>query len=173
MKRDGVVFAGHRVHVGLVAFPLGMLAAAAIFDVVYWFTGTARWASISSPLLALGVALALVAAVFGALDWRSIPAGTRAKRVATVHGVGSVVMVALFAASWLLRRDAPEAPGLLAIACSVLGIGLGTATAWLGGELVNRMGVGVYSDASLNAPSSLRRGGRRAGPARDYVPAGA
>ena len=30
-------------------------------------------------------------------------------------------------------------------------------TAWLGGELVNRLGVGVHEDANLDAPSSLRR----------------
>jgi hypothetical protein len=28
-------------------------------------------------------------------------------------------------------------------------------TAWLGGELVTRLGVGVYSQANLDAPSSL------------------
>jgi len=29
-------------------------------------------------------------------------------------------------------------------------------TGWLGGELVNRLGVGVHENANLNAPSSLR-----------------
>jgi hypothetical protein len=32
---------------------------------------------------------------------------------------------------------------------------LGTVTAWMGGELVDRLGVGVHPDANLNAPSSL------------------
>jgi hypothetical protein len=31
-------------------------------------------------------------------------------------------------------------------------------TGWLGGELVDRLGVGVDKDADLNAPSSLSRG---------------
>ena len=36
-----------------------------------------------------------------------------------------------------------------------LGLGLGGVTGWLGGELVERLGVGVDDGANLNAPSSL------------------
>ena len=39
---------------------------------------------------------------------------------------------------------------------SFLGAGLSLLTAWLGGELVARLGVGVYEDAGLDAPNSLR-----------------
>jgi len=46
----------------------------------------------------------------------------------------------------------------------VLTIGLGIAGAllggWLGGELVERLGVGVDPDANLNAPNSLTRSAR-------------
>jgi hypothetical protein len=34
-------------------------------------------------------------------------------------------------------------------------MGIGTLTAWMGGELVNRLGVGVDEGANLNAPNSL------------------
>ena len=37
----------------------------------------------------------------------------------------------------------------------LLGAGLSVVTAWLGGELVDRLGVGVYDGAHLDAPSSL------------------
>ena len=36
-----------------------------------------------------------------------------------------------------------------------LGMGLATVTGWLGGELVDRLGVGVSEGAHLDAPSSL------------------
>jgi len=42
----------------------------------------------------------LVAAIFGAIDWLAIPGGTRAKRIGTLHGVGNVVVGAIFAVSW-------------------------------------------------------------------------
>ena len=38
---------------------------------------------------------------------------------------------------------------------SLLGFGLAGVTGWLGGELVDRLGVGVDDGANLNAPSSL------------------
>jgi hypothetical protein len=37
----------------------------------------------------------------------------------------------------------------------LVGVVLAAGTAWLGGELVDRLGVGVDDGAHLNAPSSL------------------
>jgi uncharacterized membrane protein len=47
---------------------------------------------------------------------------------------------------------------VLALVLSFGGAALATVTAWLGGELVSKLGVGVYSDAGVDAPSSLRHG---------------
>jgi uncharacterized membrane protein len=65
------------------------------------------------------------------------------------------VVVTLFALSWLLRGDAATEPGTLALVLSFAGGGLSMITGWLGGELVDRMGVGVDDGAHLDAPSSL------------------
>jgi len=65
------------------------------------------------------------------------------------------VVVGLFAASWFLRRDDPGNPEGAAITLSVLAVLLALVTGWLGGELVDRLGVGVEEGANLNAPSSL------------------
>ena len=102
-----------------------------------------------------GVVTGLLAAPFGAIDWLGIPNGTRAKRIGAVHGVGNVVVVLLFAASWLMRSDAPAAPPKGALALSFVAGGMALITAWLGGELVDRLGVGVDDGAHLDAPSSL------------------
>lgn len=97
----------------------------------------------------------LLAAVFGFADWTKIPAGTRAKRVGALHGAGNVAVVALFSLSWLLRRDAPTDPETLAVVLSLAGGGLSMATGWLGGELVDRLGIGVDPGAHPDSPSSL------------------
>jgi len=99
----------------------------------------------------------LVAAVPGALDWWAIPRGTRAKRIGLWHGLRNVVVVALFIASWALRRANPSAPSGKALVFSFLGLGLALITGWLGGELVDRLGVGVAEGANVDAPSSLSR----------------
>lgn len=146
---------GHPIHQMLIVFPLGTLGGSVIFDVVYLITNTGRWADIAFWMIAVGVVSGLLAAVFGLIDWLAIPAGTRAKRIGLLHGVGNVVVVVLFAASWFLRRPDPLAPSLLPIVLSFAGLGLATVTGWLGGELVDRLGVGVDDGAHLDAPSSL------------------
>jgi len=152
---------GHPIHQMLIAFPLGLLAMALFFDLGALFLNRHQGLfSASYYMIAAGVATGLIAAVFGLIDFLKIPSGTRAKRIGTVHGVGNVVVVVLFAASWFLRREHPADAPTLAIALAALGAGLATITGWLGGELVDRLGVGIDDGAHLDAPSSL------SGPAR-------
>jgi hypothetical protein len=40
---------------------------------------------------------------------------------------------------------------------SLIGVALGAVGGWLGGELVDRLGVGVDEGANVDAPSSLTR----------------
>lgn len=146
---------GHPIHQMLIVLPLGMLTGAVIFDVVGLFAPGAGWGFISFWLIAAGVLSGLAAAVFGFLDWTKIPRGTRARRIGALHGLGNVVLVTLFAASWLLRLRGEADPSLTALVLAFAGAGLSMVTGWLGGELVDRLGVGVDDGANLNAPSSL------------------
>jgi uncharacterized membrane protein len=151
-----VKLAGHPVHPMLIVFPLGLLATAVIFDIVRIFTGNDALAPVAFWNIAAGVIGGLVAAVFGFLDWIHIPAGVRAKQTGLLHGGGNVVVVALFAGSWLLRLNEPNfVPGAPAFVLSLVGVLLALVTGWLGGELVDRLGVGVDHGANLDAPSSL------------------
>lgn len=154
---------GHPIHQMLIVFPLGLLATAVLFDLINVATGTEAFNVAAYWMIAAGIVGGLVAAPFGLVDWLHIPAGTRAKRIGAIHGIGNVGVLLLFAASWLLR--APEAPvPVLALALSLAGAALSLLTAWLGGELVSRLGVGVYDNAGLDTPSSLH--------AADDAPAG-
>src|SRR5687768_12603517 len=146
---------GHPIHQMLIVFPLGLLATAVIFDVFHLTTANPRWADIAYWLIVAGILGGLAAAPFGLIDWLAIPGGTRAKQIGLIHGGGNLVVVVLFVGSWLLRRDDPTAPETLALVLSFLGAGLALFTGWLGGELVDRLGVGVDDGAHLNAPSSL------------------
>ena len=150
-----VKIAGHPAHPMLIVYPLGLLSTAVVFDVIHMVTGVVRWTEVAFYLVGAGVVGGLAAAVPGWVDWVAIPRGTRARRVGLLHGVGNVIVLALFAVSWLLRRPDPALPPTAAIVAGVLGVVLVAATAWLGGELVERLGVGVDDDANLDAPSSL------------------
>jgi uncharacterized membrane protein len=147
---------GHPIHQMLIVFPLGLLAMAVIFDAISLIQNSGYWSEIAFWMIAAGVITGLLAAPFGFIDWLAIPAGTRAKRVGAIHGIGNVVVVALFAGSWWLRRAAPSAPMDPALVLSYVGAGMALGTGWLGGELVDRLAVGVDDGAHVDAPSSLR-----------------
>ncbi len=146
---------GHPVHQILIVFPLGLLATAVIFDVIYLSTGNPTMATVAYWMVVAGILGGFAAAPFGWIDWFAIPQGTRAKRVGLMHGLGNVVVLLLFIGSWLFWRDAPERPETLAHALSFAGAGLALLTGWLGGELVDRLAVGVDEGAHLNSPNSL------------------
>ena len=146
---------GHPIHQMLIPFPLGLLGGSFIFDLIAKFADMPALASAAWYMIAAGVISGLLAAVFGLIDFLAIPKGTRAKRIGTVHGIGNVVVVVLFAVSWLMRRDDPSAPEWAAIVMSGAGFVLSGVTGWLGGELVDRLSVGVDDGANLDAPSSL------------------
>jgi uncharacterized membrane protein len=164
MESRAKVF-GHAIHPMLIVFPLGLLATAVVFDVLYLITDGSGFPVAAAYAIAAGVIGGLAAAVFGLIDWLAIPTGSRAKRVGALHGVGNVVVVGLFAASWLLRAGAQDwEPGAAALVCSFVGVALAVVTGWLGGELVERLGVGVNEGAGVDAPSSLSTGRRAARP---------
>jgi uncharacterized membrane protein len=146
---------GHPIHQMLIVFPLGLLATSVVFDIAYKATGNGRWADVTFVMIAGGIIGGLVAAVFGLIDWLSIPNGTRAKRIGALHGIGNVLVVGLFAVSWLLRYPNPLYVGAAPLVLSIAGVSLALVTGWLGGELVDRLAVGVDDGAHADAPSSL------------------
>lgn len=147
---------GHPIHQMLVPLPFGLLVVAVAFDFVRFATGNAYWSEMAYWLIAAGVLTALAAAPFGFVDWLAIPSGTRAKRVGAVHGAGNLGVVVLFAMSWAQRGADPREPAGIAFLFSFAAGILLIVTGWLGGELVDRLSVGVDEGAHVDAPSSLR-----------------
>jgi len=146
---------GHPIHQMLVVFPLGLLATSFFFDIAYLITKRGDLAVVAFWMIFAGVIGALVAAVFGLIDWLGIPSNTRAKAIGLWHGGGNVLVAALFAVSWFLRRGFAAAPSILPIVLSAIAVGIALVTGWLGGELVDQLGIGVNEGAHPNAPSSI------------------
>jgi uncharacterized membrane protein len=127
IMRSRVTLFGHPVHPMLVVLPLALFAVAVLADVAYLVTGDD-----------------LFAAVAGVVDWLAIPRDTRPRRLGAWHGIGNLVIVLLFAGSWALRFGEPAyGPDILPFILGAIGVLLALGTAWLGGELVYRHGIGV------------------------------
>ena len=158
-------FLGHSMHQQLIPFPFGLLVTAVIFDALYLITDSTELATAAYWMIAAGVVGGLLAAPFGLVDWLHISKGTRAKRVGAVHGIGNAILLVVFASSWFLRRETPEAPDVAPLALSFIGVAIAIVTGWLGGELVDRHAIAIDEGAHLDSPHSLS--GR---PARENAP---
>ena len=147
---------GHPVHQMLVPLPFGLLARGVVFDVLSLAFHSATWSVVAYWLIAAGVITALLAAPFGFVDWLGIPSRTRAKRIGAIHGIGNLFVIVLFALSWSMRGVGSGYSNTYAVVLSFIGGAVALFTGWLGGELVDRLGVGVDSGANVNAPNSIR-----------------
>jgi uncharacterized membrane protein len=136
-------------------FPLGLLATAVIFDIIHLAADIEPFAEVAYWLIVAGLIGGAVAAPFGLVDWLAIPQGTRAKRIGAMHGGGNAIVLVLFLISAYLRSDEPLVAPTSAYVLSFAGAAIALVTAWLGGELVARLGVGVNDGANVDAPSSL------------------
>ncbi|HET6583219.1 MAG TPA: DUF2231 domain-containing protein [Nannocystaceae bacterium] len=147
---------GHPVHQILIVLPLGLYMCAVVFDVVTMFRPVAELSIAAFWNIVVGTIGGLLAAVFGLIDWLSIPKGTRAKRVGIFHALTMVSVVALFTISAFLRFDRDDYfVTTAALVLELAGFALAGLGGWLGGELVDRLGVGVHEGANVDAPSSL------------------
>jgi nitrite reductase/ring-hydroxylating ferredoxin subunit/uncharacterized membrane protein len=122
---------GHSIHAALTDIPIGVFTLAIIFDVVDQRTA-ADWA------VAFGVLAMVGAAVAGLADYTDTDDHPRT--VATVHATIMVVALLVYLLDLWLRLDAPRGDRTVPIVVGLLGYGLITAGAWVGGETVYALG---------------------------------
>jgi uncharacterized membrane protein len=147
---------GHPLHPVLIVFPLGLLVTSILFDIIHLISGNGYFSEIAFWMLSAGLIGGLIAGAAGLVDYTAIPAGTRAQTIGKYHAIGNIFVLTFFAIAWVLRVYAPlQHPPIFALLLSLLGFLLSGATAWLGGEMVDRLGIGVDPGAHANAPSSL------------------
>ncbi|MFI6077203.1 DUF2231 domain-containing protein [Actinoplanes sp. NPDC051343] len=155
---------GHPVHPMVIVFPLALLLTATVFDLIALGRDDGAFDEAGYWNIAAGIIGAVVAALTGLLDWTAIPAGTRAKRIGLLHAAANTVVLLLFVISWLTRIDnTNHAASAGSLVVQVLAVLISGVAAWFGGELVDRLGVGVDDDAHPDASSSLARRQGRAG----------
>jgi uncharacterized membrane protein len=147
---------GHPIHQMVIVLPLGLLIAAWIADLLYYLSGAAVLAEVAYWNTIGGILTGLFAAIFGFIDWIAIPLNTRAKRIGAWHAGFNFGVLLLFAGSLMLKNAIPgHLPNALSFTCATIALIMGGISGWLGGELVNRLGIGVSPGADVNAPSSL------------------
>jgi len=143
---------GHPIHPMLIPFPIALWVFSLIADVIYLWRGNPVWRDwLAFYTLLGGIIGAVLAAVFGIIDWLSIK-DREVKKVADWHARLNVIALLIFATSFYLRTT--SGAGMVGgsytipVLLSVVGVILITVSGWLGGELVFRHGVAVDERAA-------------------------
>ena len=139
----------HPIHPMLIALPIGLWIFSLVCDVIYMMGwGGVVWSEMAFYTMAGGVCGALLAALPGYIDYRSITAPD-VRRIGWWHMVINLSVVALFTVNALLRMGS-EPGERLPFILSVIGIGMLGVSGWLGGEMVYVRGVAVEPSASTS-----------------------
>jgi uncharacterized membrane protein len=145
--RSTARIAGHPVHPMTVMFPIVLFVLVWVADLMFWHRHDLIWATLGMLGLALGILLALLAAVFGLIDYFG-EARIRALPAANHHLVANLIVVAIQIANFIWRMNG--GPGFVVptgLILSTLAVLLLGYSGWKGGTLVYRHGVGVDSGA--------------------------
>lgn len=137
---------GHPIHPQLVHFPVALLLAVVLTDLLYIWSEDYFWARAGIWLAGAGTLGAWVAGVVGMLDLVLV---REIRRLITgwCHAILAVMLISVASLNWLSRIAAPdEAIWPYGFYLSILSALLLASAAFLGGILVYDHGVGVTQD---------------------------
>lgn len=139
-------FLGHPIHPMLVHFPTVLFPVSFLFDLAgIWTSGESFFAA-SFYCVGAGLGGGFMAALFGLIDYIKLTDREPLFRKASWHALLQFLVLMIFGIVFGLRYEGISAPGLVELLVSGLGICLMLTGNYLGGDLVFRDGVGVYSE---------------------------
>jgi uncharacterized membrane protein len=139
-------FGGHPIHPILTPYPIAFFTGALICDVISIFSGSVLWPKMSVVLIGFGIVGALLAAVFGFVDYLTAPMSVDAKKTATTHMLVNLTTIVIFIAAFFVRFIG--GPPVLGYVLTVGGNIVLLVGGYLGGHLAYHYGVGVNADVA-------------------------
>jgi uncharacterized membrane protein len=144
--RSRAALGTHPLHPAMVALPIGSFFLALVADVTQALTKSPLFYDVAQFAIGVGIITALLAAVLGLIDYFGVNMSAAGRRLATIHMLVNIAAVALYAISWVMRRNhgALETPrwplafGLSVVPFLMLGI-----SGWLGGKMSYEHKIGV------------------------------
>jgi uncharacterized membrane protein len=131
------------IHPMLIPFPIVCFIGTLLTDIAYWRTAEMMWADFSAWLLTFGIALGVLAAIAGFIDFlgnRMI----RGDRTAWIHMLGNgLAWILSVINAFVHTRDAWTSVVPTGLILSAVVVLILLITGWAGWSLVYRHGVGV------------------------------
>lgn len=135
---------GHPIHPMLIPFPIAFLVGAFVTDILFLRDGSEGFANASQWLLGAGIVTALLAAVFGLIDFMG---DDRIRRLshALQHMIANVTAVVVAIINFAIRMgDETANVGSLGIYLSGATVLILLFSGWRGGDLVYVHRIGVH-----------------------------
>lgn len=140
--RSTAQIGGHPIHPMLIPFPITCLVGAFVTDLIFLSTGDRGFATASHWLIGFGIGTALLAAVFGLIDYMG---DDRIRRLGTAiqHMIANVAAVVVSIINFFVRMEDPADIQSLGVYLSGVVVLILLYSGWLGGEMVYRHRVAV------------------------------
>jgi uncharacterized membrane protein len=147
--------AGHPLHPQIVPLPIGALVFTPIFDVIAKFRRDPRFEFASELMLKAGLLSGLAAGSAGALDYFTLPKGSRIRRIGTLHAIMNLSLLGAAAANLALRKSRPAHRSWWPFALSASSAAALYVSAWCGAHMVYEYGVRVKGRSEIENKSEL------------------
>lgn len=156
------------LHPTLVHFPIALMPAAIVADLLAHVTGSRTLSAVGRALMPVAAASAALAAAAGLVAQQEVEATGEAEALLVTHRNMNLALttVGTAMAAW---RVSEEEAGPTYLALGLAALGAMSYSAYLGGKMVYEFGVGVKpadglraGDAPELAPGHLAEAGRRA-----------
>jgi len=132
----------HELHPSLIHFPLALLPLSIASDLLGRATGSASLLDVGRRTMPLAAASGLVAGVAGLMAQTEVKAEGGAMELLKTHRTLNLGLVAI-AGAMAVQRVRKEKPSAAYIGLGLIGIATMAYSAYLGGEMVYRDGVGI------------------------------
>ncbi|WP_345803005.1 DUF2231 domain-containing protein [Microbacterium sp. AZCO] len=140
---------GHPFHPILVTIPIGAWVSSLVFDIIGLVSDDAEpYVVASRILIIIGLVGAVLAAVWGFIDYLGIARNTPARRTATIHMSLNLGVVVIFLIDLIVRlaSDEQDEVSVAGFILSIVGLAALGVSGWLGGKLAYHYGVRVADE---------------------------
>lgn len=133
----------HPLHPPITDVPIGAWTATAVLDLL----GNERAADAT---LKIGVAGAVASAATGVPQWFDLQNMEEPRRLGVLHAMVNSVALGLYLTSWAQRSRGNRGAGVVT---AMAGYAISGTSAWIGGHLSFKLGIGVSNNAFEDAPT--------------------
>jgi len=139
---------GHPFHPILITIPIGAWISSLVFDLIALFVDDPEpYVLGAQVLIVIGIIGALLAAIFGFIDFTGIASNTPAKRTALIHLSLNLTVVVLYLVNYFVRAGSDhDSVNVVGLVLSIIALIMLSVSGYLGGKLAYTYGVRVAEE---------------------------